>query len=76
MKKITFGKQSFKAVYRPKRRRRRRRRRRKRHKINDKHKEQQKDKYEVVKNGPQNQKLWGRKVRKISLCFLDMFEPI
>ena len=35
----------------------------------DKHKEQQKDKYEDVKKGPQNHRMWGRKVRKSRLFF-------
>ena len=35
-----------------------------------KHKEKQKDKHEDVKNGHQNHKLWGRKVRKSRVfCF-------
>ena len=38
---------------------------------NDKHKEQQKDKHEDVKKGYQNHKMWGRKVRKSLLFFLE-----
>ena len=38
-------------------------------KSDDKHKEQQKDKTEDVKNRHQNQKMWGRKVRKSRLFF-------
>ena len=42
-----------------------------------KHKEWPKDKHEDVKKGLQKHKMWGRKVRKSKLFFLNsVFEPI
>ena len=38
----------------------------------EKHKEQQKDKHEDAKNGHQNHKLWGRKVRKLHSFYIKM----
>ena len=40
-------------------------------KIDNKCKEQQKDKHEEVKKGLQNHKIWGRKVRKSRLFLLE-----
>ena len=45
-------------------------------KSDDKHKKQQKDKHEDVNKGPQNHRMWGRKVRKSRLLFFNVFEPI